>query len=52
MTIMKSVRVSGPLLRLINKECKARQVGFSEFIRQAAVAWAKEQSRTGKAKAA
>jgi len=36
LTVMKSLRVSEPLLRLITKECKARKMDFSDYIRQAA----------------
>jgi hypothetical protein len=52
---MKSLRVGEPLLRLITKECKARQIDFSDYIRQAAVAFAateQQQSHTPKAAAA
>jgi hypothetical protein len=48
---MKSMRMSEPLLRLITKECKIRKLDFSDYMRQAAVAWA-EQSRSSEAKAA
>jgi len=55
LTVMKSLRVGEPLLRLITKECKARQIDFSDYIRQAAVAFAakeQQQSHTPKAAAA
>ena len=51
-TIMKSLRVSEPLLRVINKECKTRNIDFSDYMRRAALAGIKEQSGTGKAEAA
>jgi len=46
MTVMKSLRVSKPLLDLITKECRARDIGFSEFIREAVVASLKGKNAT------
>ena len=51
LTVMKSMRISEPLLRQISKECKLRKIDFSGYMRQAAVAWIKEQSRTGETEA-
>jgi hypothetical protein len=55
LNVMKSLRVSEPVLRLITKECKARHIDFSDYIRQAAVAFAakeQQESHTPKAAAA
>jgi hypothetical protein len=38
LTVMKSLRMSEGLLRMIAEECKSRNVGFSDYMRGAAVA--------------
>jgi hypothetical protein len=42
LTVMKSLRMSEGLLRMISDECKSRKVGFSDYMRDAAVAAMKE----------
>ena len=43
LTVMKSLRMSEGLLRMIADECKLRNLGFSDYMRDAAVAAMKEQ---------
>ena len=38
LTVMKSLRISEVLLRMIADECKTRNLGFSDYMRDAAVA--------------
>jgi hypothetical protein len=52
LTVMKSLRVSEPLLRLLTRECKARKTDFSDYIRQAAVAYAAKEQNSSNPKAA
>jgi hypothetical protein len=45
LTVMKSLRISEVLLRMIADECKTRNLGFSDYMRDAAVAAMKRQSQ-------
>jgi hypothetical protein len=38
LTVMKSLRMSEGLLRMIADECKSRNLGFSDYMRDAAIA--------------
>jgi hypothetical protein len=42
LTVMKSLRMSEGLLRMIADECKSRKVGFSDYMRDAAIAAMKQ----------
>jgi hypothetical protein len=42
LTVMKSLRMSEVLLRMIADECKSRKLGFSDYMRDAAVAAMKQ----------
>ena len=44
LTIMKSLRISEVLLRMIADECKSRNLGFSDFMREVAIAAIRQQS--------
>jgi hypothetical protein len=47
LTVMKSLRMSEGLLRMIAEECKSRNLGFSDYMREAAIAAIKKHvSRT------
>jgi hypothetical protein len=39
---MKSLRMSEGLLRMIADECKSRKLGFSDYMRDAAIAASKQ----------
>jgi hypothetical protein len=43
LTVMKSLRMSEVLLRMIADECKSRNLGFSDYMRDAAVAARRQQ---------
>ena len=43
LTVVKSLRMSEVLLRMIGEECKSRKVGFSDYMRDAALTAMKEQ---------
>jgi hypothetical protein len=38
LTVVKSLRLSEGLLRMIADECKSRNLGFSDYMREAAIA--------------
>jgi hypothetical protein len=38
LTVMKSLRMSEGLLRMIANECETRKLGFSDYMREAAIA--------------
>jgi hypothetical protein len=38
LTVMKSLRMSEGLLRMILDECEIRKLGFSDYMREAAIA--------------
>jgi hypothetical protein len=42
LTVMKSLRMSEGLLRMITDECKSRNLGFSDYMRDAAAAAMKQ----------
>jgi hypothetical protein len=42
LTVMKSLRMSEGLLRMIVEECKSRNLDFSEYMREAAIAAMKQ----------
>jgi hypothetical protein len=42
LSVMKSLRMSEGLLRMIADECKSRNVGFSDYMRDAAIAAMKQ----------
>ena len=44
LTVMKSLRMSEVLLRMIVDECKSRNLEFSGYMREAAVAAMKRQT--------
>ena len=41
---MKSLRISEVLLRMIADECKSRNLGFSDYMRDAAIAAVRQQA--------
>jgi hypothetical protein len=44
LTVMKSLRISEVLLRMIADECKSRKLGFSDYMREAAIAAMRQQA--------
>ena len=44
LTVMKSLRISEVLLRMIADECKSRNLGFSDYMRDAAIAAVRQQA--------
>ena len=44
LTVMKSLRMSEGLLRMISDECKSRNLCFSDYMRDVAVAAMKRQA--------
>ena len=51
LTVMKSLRMSEVLLRMIANECKSRNLGFSDYMRDAAVAAMDRQAALSETKA-
>jgi hypothetical protein len=44
LTVMKSLRISEGLLRMVADECKLRNVGFSDYMREAAIVAIRQQA--------
>jgi hypothetical protein len=44
LTVMKSLRMSEGLLRMIVDKCKSQNVGFSDYMREAAIAAMRQQA--------
>jgi hypothetical protein len=42
--VMKSLRMSEVLLRMVADECKSRNLGFSDYMRDAAVAAMRQEA--------
>jgi hypothetical protein len=50
LTIIKTLRLSEVLMKMIEDECKSRDLDFSEFMRSAAVSAIRIEASTGERK--